>query len=279
MNFRITRCAMAEEPLAVRTDGERVSGFTLIELLVVIAIIAILTAMLLPALAKAKTKAHGIQCLSNLKQFGVAWTLYNGDSGDRVPPNSGLGSANTWVQGWLDPWSPASVNPDNTNILYLTRSLLAPYLGNALGIWRCPGDRSGLVRSVSMNCWLNGDVSPDEVNSLPPVYKIVREVSDMTAPAPSQTFVFVDERWDSINDDFFVVVMGLRGSSAVLVNYPASYHNGAGNVAFADGHSENHRWRDPRTNPTPSGHLGFPEQPSPNNPDVAWIQEHTTGLK
>jgi prepilin-type N-terminal cleavage/methylation domain-containing protein/prepilin-type processing-associated H-X9-DG protein len=254
------------------------SAFTLIELLVVIAIIAILASLLLPVLSKAKTKGQGIQCLNNLKQFGIAWTLYSVDNAERVPPNSGLGDTNSWVQGWLNPWAPT---PDNTNKLYLTQSPLAPYLANALGVWHCPGDQSGLVRSVSMNCWLNSDVTPDGFNGLPPRYKIIRRTSDMTYPAPSQTFVFVDERADSINDGYFVVVMDLQGPSAVLVNYPASYHNGAGSLAFADGHSETHRWRDPRTNPPmrPGVYLGFPASPAPNNTDVTWLQDRTTGLK
>jgi prepilin-type N-terminal cleavage/methylation domain-containing protein/prepilin-type processing-associated H-X9-DG protein len=255
------------------------SGFTIIELLVVIAIIAILAGLLLPALSKPKSKAQGIQCLSNLRQFGVAWTMYNGDNADRVPPNSGLGNKNTWVQGWLDTSKPTLSNRDNTNTLYLTQSLLSPYLGNALGLWRCPADRSGLVRSVSMNCWLNCDVSPDEFNALPSVYKIVRRVSDMTVPAPSQTFVFLDERADSINDGYFVVVMSSRGPNATLVNYPGSYHNGAGNLAFADGHSESYRWRDPRTNPPMRKGGPLPTVNVPNNLDVAWLQEYTTGLK
>jgi prepilin-type N-terminal cleavage/methylation domain-containing protein/prepilin-type processing-associated H-X9-DG protein len=266
-------------PLSARMRTAGRSGFTLIELLVVIAIIAILAALLLPVLAKSKTKAQGIQCLSNLKQLGLAWTMYNGDNEDRVPPNSGLGSSTTWVQGWLETWRTASANPDNTNTLYLTKSILAPYEGNAIGIWHCPGDISGLVRSCSMNCWLNSDIDVDVYNSLPSTYKNIRRVSDMTAPAPSQTYVLVDERTDSINDGFFVVVMGFKGSSSLLVNYPAAYHNGAGNLAFADGHSESHKWRDPRTNPRMTTGVYPPEQRSPNNADVAWLQERTTGLK
>jgi prepilin-type N-terminal cleavage/methylation domain-containing protein/prepilin-type processing-associated H-X9-DG protein len=266
-------------PVSVRTGAEDGSGFTLIELLVVIAIIAILAAMLLPALAKTNTKAQGIQCLSNLRQLGLAWTMYNGDNGDRVPPNSGLGNANTWVQGWLEAWNRASSNPDNTNTLYLTQSLLATYEGNSIGIWHCPGDISGLVRSCSMNCWLNSDLDVDVYNSLPSNYKSIRRVSDMTHPAPSQTWVLVDERTDSINDGFFVVVMGFKGSSSLLVNYPAAYHNGAGNLAFADGHSESHKWRDPRTNPRMTTGVYLAEQRSPNNADMAWLQERTTGLK
>jgi prepilin-type N-terminal cleavage/methylation domain-containing protein/prepilin-type processing-associated H-X9-DG protein len=272
---------MRSEPVSARTGARGRSGFTLIELLVVIAIIAILAAMLLPALAKTKTKAQGIQCLSNLRQLGIAWTLYNGDNGDRVPPNNGLGDAYTWVQGSLKAWSTAFANPDITNTVYLAQSLLAPYQGKSIGIWRCPADRSGLVRLASMNCWLNGDSTPDQALGLPLLYKVVRRASDMIAPAPSHTFVFLDERADSINDGFFGVFMALTGSSAVLINCPASYHNGAGNLAFADGHSESHRWRDPRTNPpmTTGVYLPPPVLSSPNNPDVAWLQERTTGLK
>lgn len=115
--------------------------------------------MLLPALTKAKTKAQGTKCLSNLKQLGLAWTLYNGDNEDGVPPNSGLGNTNTWIQGWLNVSQSPALNPDNTNTLYLIQSLLAPYQGKSLGVWRCPGDGSGLVRSCSMNCWLNADIN------------------------------------------------------------------------------------------------------------------------
>ena len=237
--------------------------------------------MLLSALAKTKAKAQGIQCLSNLRQLGIAWTLYNDDNADRPPPNSGFGNTNTWVRGWLKTWAAASANPDNTNTLYLTQSLLAPYQGKSSGIWRCLADKSGLVRSISTNCWLNGDMSPDQAAGLPALFRMIRRVSDMTTPAPSHTFIFVDERADSINDGFFGVFMGYAGSSAVLINYPAGYHNGAGNLAFADGHGESHKWRDSRTNPPMirGTYIGTSPLASPNNPDVAWLQERTTGRK
>ena len=272
--FKRSTAARVSECLAPQ---QKCAAFTLIELLVVIAIIAVLAGMLLPALAKAKVKAQGIRCLSNLKQFGLAWTMYNGDNAERVPPNSGLGDTNTWVQGWLVPWKSI---PDNTNTIYLKQSLLAPYLAGTLSIWRCPSDDSGVVRSISMNCWLNSDITPDQVLGLPPLYKVAHRSSDIISPGPSQTYVFLEECADSINDGYFVVVMGLKGQNALLVNYPASYHNGAGNVAFADGHSEMHRWLDPRTKPPlqPRGN-GTLSTPSPNNPDVVWLQDHTTGLK
>jgi prepilin-type processing-associated H-X9-DG protein len=159
-----------------------------------------------------------------------------------------------------------------------------------LPIWRCPADRTTslhggknlpLVRSVSMNSWLNCDRSPDDYRGLPTMYKIIRSASDIIDPAPRQTFVLLDERADSINDGYFVVFMGLRGSSAVLLNLPGSYHNGSGNFCFADGHSENHKWRDARTDPpTRRGEYHYiTSVPSPSNPDVGWLQDHTTGLK
>ena len=264
------------------------TAFTLIELLVVIAIVAILAGLLLPTLSKSKTKAQAIQCLNHFRQLGLAWAMYHDENGDRVPPNIDGGvDPRSWVRGWLDPWMST---PDNTNTLYLTRSLLASYIARSLPVWRCPADgstsRNGgqnfpLVRSVSMNCWLNCDRSPDDYRGLPTAYKIIRRTSDMIDPAPSQTFVLLDERADSINDGYFVVYLGLRASSAVLLNLPASYHNGGGNFAFADGHSEGRKWRDSRTNPPMRRgvYVGSTSLPSPNNSDVAWLQDHTTGLK
>src|SRR5262245_45188943 len=120
---------------AMKPSRRQAAGFTLIELLVVIAIIAILAGMLLPALGKAKAKAQGIQCLSNLRQMGLGWIMY-ADDFDRIPPNNLNASdpAKTWVRGWMD--YSTSV-PDNTNTVYLMTSHLWPYL-KSLEVWRCP---------------------------------------------------------------------------------------------------------------------------------------------
>jgi prepilin-type N-terminal cleavage/methylation domain-containing protein/prepilin-type processing-associated H-X9-DG protein len=264
------------------------AGFTLIELLVVIAIIAILAGMILPSLTKAKQKAQGIACLNHLNQLQLAWFMYASDHNDKLMPNLGLAfgqtADSTWVTGVLS-LSPG--NPDNTNTLNLQSSLLIPYL-KSVTVFKCPGDLSTAtfgharyprVRSFSMNSWL-GRYLPD--GSLGPphpgdeAYRINTKLSQLTTPPPSRTFVFIDEREDSINDCVLYIDMGDRGGNASWIDLPSAYHNGAASLSFADGHSESKRWVDPRTKPPMPAQLRFD---SPNNPDVAWIQERATGMK
>ena len=264
----------------VKREPNRITGFTLIELLVVIAIIAILAALLLPSWTKARTKAQGIACMNNLKQLTVAWWLYGDDNSEKLP------GQDTWVSGWLDF---NGSNPDNTNVLYLLDpryAQLASYTRSA-GIYKCPADFSAVliggrkyarVRSISMNTTLGDDGLGTTYRwwiGSPP-YRQYRKRSELVAPPPSLLWVFVDEHPDSINNGDMAVKCDAVGPAAEFVDYPASYHNGACGLSFADSHAEIKKWLDPRTKP-PVTYTGvIASRASPNNPDIAWLQQRTS---
>jgi len=255
-------------------------AFTLLELLVVIAIISILAALLLPVLSKSKAKAKGLQCLSNLKQLTTAWMMYPVDYNDLLVVNTVGPNTNSWAAGWLDLTDPTDTDNTNVATIMSPEGLLWPY-SKSLAIYVCPADPNTidinginypLVRSVSMNQRLNGG----EYNSAPlSLFNNPNKYSAIINPGPATTFVFIDERADSINDGFFVVVMEDTGPQAVIGNTPADYHNGCSSVSFADGHVEIHRWLDPRTEMRPYQ----ARAPVPNDPDIAWLQEHSCSRK
>jgi len=263
----------------------RRSGFTLIELLVVIAIIAILAGMLLPALGKAKTKAQGIQCLSNQRQLTLAWTLYAGDHADNLVWNDLTDTGAGWVRGVLNY---DGANPHNTNLANLrdpNYAKLAPYT-QAVGIYKCPGDRSYVVskgarvsrvRSLSLSQAMN---SRDDWLSFltKKKYVVFRKLTDLARMGASQAYVFIDEHPDSLNFGDFAVAMndGAPASSIHIIDYPASNHNRAGGLSFGDGHAEVHKWVDARTlKPVLMKPMTL-VVPSSGNRDMIYLSEHAS---
>jgi prepilin-type N-terminal cleavage/methylation domain-containing protein/prepilin-type processing-associated H-X9-DG protein len=258
-------------------------AFTLIELLVVIAIISVLAALLLPVLGGVKTRAQGTQCLSNLRQLHLGWVAFISDHEDNLPPindtpQAGKDAQNpSWVAGWLRTANEAGDKSDGFNAQLLVSpqysefGSIGTYVQNPIA-YQCPGDKSGRVRSMAMNSYMNGSGVWQDSN-----YVTFRKLGEVHNP--SDTWVLLDEREDSINDGYFAVDITARYT---ILDYPASYHNGSGNLTFADGHAESHRWQEATTMPPlqPGEHLSVaPKFTSSDDHDMQWLTERTTMKK
>jgi prepilin-type N-terminal cleavage/methylation domain-containing protein/prepilin-type processing-associated H-X9-DG protein len=298
-----------------RQSGSHRVGFTLIELLVVIAIIAILAAMLLPALARAKSKAQGVYCMNNHKQLSNAWRMYADDSRDV------LTYASTIVPGppppltasdWPDAFAWSGAHMDTSSARYnwdvnydVVLRPLWPYYKNA-SVLRCPSDKSTVntatgtkprILTMSMNLYVGGFAPTPGVDPLPDGtdggwgfaagYMIYARQSALIAPKgpPDKIFVFLDEREDRINwSNFMCDMTGYDPVNPVMngswgEDMPGNYHNNGCGFSFADGHAELHKWLDPNTClPLYSGAV-MTGNPLPAPRDVFWTQDHSTRLR
>jgi prepilin-type N-terminal cleavage/methylation domain-containing protein len=248
----VRRSVLPFNPAKLQTGGASRNGFTLIELLVVIAIIAILAALLLPALAKAKQKAQAVMCMSNNKQLMLAWRMYGEDCNDRLVAAMGVSQPGrpNWFTGTLDYNGGNASNWDINQDM--VKSPMWPYTGKSRGIFKCPADQATVqvganklprVRSNSMSQvfgtgeWLDYDIKGNQN-----VWRTYEKLSEIVIPP--KTWVLMDEHPDSINDAALAVsCTSADTTSAKIIDYPANYHAGASGMSYSDGHAEIHRWK------------------------------------
>jgi prepilin-type N-terminal cleavage/methylation domain-containing protein/prepilin-type processing-associated H-X9-DG protein len=268
------------------------TAFTLIELLVVIAIIAILAAMLLPALSRAKQSAVGITCLNNKKQMQLSWTMYANDFNDHLVINADQSQPYTvngvtmqdWCEGIMD-WTSSSLNTNTGYLINPKVSSLGPYNVNTYSIYWCPADIylspeqrplgwNNRCRSISMDGAIGDGVKYTFGNWGSEKMWWAIKSSDLNSPGPAQSWVFIDEHPDSIDDEIMYVNPAETNGTGVFTELPASLHDRACAVSFADGHAEMHKWVAAET-VHPVTYTVVDQVNVTLSPDLAWLAQRT----
>jgi prepilin-type processing-associated H-X9-DG protein len=287
------------------------AAFSLADLLALLGLFVLLALFLTPALARTRVSEQGFQCLHNMRQLMTAMLMYTHDYQDWLPPNPDDGNGTpygNWVGGTAGVGEANEYDPDI--LKDPTRSLLAPYQGTNIAIYHCPADvrppgypngrsannpalkgsKISASRSVSMSSavgtlgyysggggrsavygpWLSG--SHNETRS--GTWFTFGKTSSMLRPGPAKTLVLVDENKFSINDGLFASVGPKEPPTYLMIDWPSIAHGGAATVAFGDGHSEIHRWKDSRT--YLNSYATTMSQPS--NQDIWWMSVKTTAL-
>jgi prepilin-type N-terminal cleavage/methylation domain-containing protein/prepilin-type processing-associated H-X9-DG protein len=277
-------------PISSAGISSRREGFTLIELLVVVAVVGILAGLLLPALVRARVKGESILCGSNQRQLIFAWMLYPDDHDGKLPNNFGSGDTKKTIEegaylNWVNNVMSWNLEPENTNATLIAAGGLGPYVSGSARIFRCPADYvlhdiqrsagwTARTRSISMNAMVGdaGEFTRNGSNTNNPYFQQFFKMSEIDDPA--RIFVFIEEHPDSINDGYFLN----KPYSSEWHDLPASYHNGAANLAFADGHVETRRWRFPSTKPRAApdaAQLPF-DVPAAEFGDFQWLMDRTS---
>jgi prepilin-type N-terminal cleavage/methylation domain-containing protein len=295
---RIGKWSGSQECLGPRAGSTGSRAFTVIELLVVVTLISVIAALLLPALSRAKDQARRVRCTSNERQLYLAWATYAGDYAEKLAANGAVDGSSPvpagvllWVKGGSHSFAQGLINP--ACLAGSTNAAFAPYL-KALAIFRCPsddyfttfgtgsdpggwGEPMQTLRSYSMNCYVGQvDSIADYLSSN---YFTFRKTTDFVALPPARTFLFQEVNPANICFPAFVVRptgFDIDG----FFHYPATRHQRASVIGWADGHTDTHRWTDERTflckaPPDIIGHW----TPCPNNADLNWIRERTTVRK